>query len=195
MHLSEEEIIRRWSAGTARGIRLQLLITTDPRSGNLADFCSRLTALAPQITVQEKKPDGDGLPAIGILPNLRYHGVPEEKELAPFLEAVSLAAGGSETGAENPPDLDRIVLPAELSLYVAPACGHCPAMFRRLAPLAAGTEKVRLSVVDAALSRRLPKRRRSARCRLWCSTENSVSTASLQWQRYFRCWSAAILPI
>ena len=153
MRRSEEEIIRRWSAGAADDIRLQLLVTKDRRSENLSDFCDRLAELASQVSVQKKKLDAEDPPAIGILPNFRYHGVPEQKELEPFLEAVSLAAGGSDAGRKYPSDLDRVELPAELSLFVAPACAHCPAMFRRLAPLAAGSEKVRLSVVDAALFR------------------------------------------
>jgi hypothetical protein len=97
--------------------------------------------------------DTDVPPAIGILPNLRYHGVPEENELAPFLEIVSMAAGN---GADpimppSPSDLAQVELPARLVLYVAPGCTHCPAMVRSTAPLAVGSEKIRLAIVDAAL--------------------------------------------
>jgi len=149
MKPSEEQTVRRWSDQSDRPVRLELLFTQDPRSENLAGFCDRLAALAPRVSVQRKKSDTEGPPAIGILPNLRYHGVPEANELAPFLEAVSQAAESGETKGRA--DLATIQLPAGLSLYVAPGCTFCPTMVRSLTPLAAGSGNVRLSIIDAAL--------------------------------------------
>jgi hypothetical protein len=151
MQLSEEKRIRRWSAALDREIRLSLLSTGDPRTATLADFCDRLAALAPRVSVQRKKLDTEGPPAIGILPHLRYHGVPEANELAPFLEVLSQVAGDGEKETRPHAALARVTLPASLTLYVAPGCTYCPSMVRSLTPLAVGSEKVRLSIIDAAL--------------------------------------------
>ncbi len=148
---SEEETIRRWYEGSDREIRLDLLVTGDPRSESLADFCDRLTALAPRVFVERKKLDTEGPPAIGILPNLRYHGVPEANELAPFLEALSQVADGAGGDARSVDGLEQVRLPASLALYVAPGCTYCPSMVRSLTPVAVGSDKVRLSIIDAAL--------------------------------------------
>ena len=147
----EEENIRRWSETSDREIRLELLVTEDPRSESLANFCSRLTALAPRVSVQRKKSDMEGPPAIGILPNLRYHGVPEANELAPFLEALSAVAAQGRGGGPTPDGIAHIELPAGLALYVSPGCTYCPSMVRSLTSMALESDKVRLSIIDAAL--------------------------------------------
>ena len=131
---------------------MELLHTGDPKSAQLEAFCDRLAALAPRLEVRRKKMDTDDPPAIGVLPNLRYHGVPEANELTPFLEMVSMAAGNVAGDTPSPPSgLAEMELPARLLLYVAPGCTHCPAMVRRMAPLTVGTEKVRLAIMDASL--------------------------------------------
>jgi hypothetical protein len=148
MQLSQEETIRRWFDASDRPVRLELLFTEDHRSEKLAAFCDKLVAIAPRVSVRRKKSDTEGPPAIGILPNLRYHGVPEANELSPFLEAVSQAAENGEPGRA---ERAQIELPAGLALYVAPGCTYCPAMVRSLTPLAVGSDNVRLSIIDAAL--------------------------------------------
>jgi hypothetical protein len=151
----EEEIIRRWSQGLTHDAPLDLILTDDARTAKLVDFCDRMAKLAPRVRIRKQQSDTADLPAIGILSNLRYHGVPEANELVPFLKAVAMAAEAETAGTPSAAEfgLEGIDLPAGLDLFIATGCTHCPAMVRRLAPLAVASDRIRLSIIDAMFFR------------------------------------------
>jgi hypothetical protein len=144
----EETIIRNWNEEAPYNIDVRLVLTKDKRSGEFEKFGERLSHLAPKIHIQEEKTEAADLPAIQICENIRYHAVPIQKELEPFLEALVLF-NKSETPQYR--GLDKINIPATLSLYIALECSFCPEAVRKLLPLAVNNPMIRFSVFDAAL--------------------------------------------
>lgn len=131
------------------GTRLRLATTADSRSAELLEFCQRLSAWVPQVSVLTE--EGAELPyPLLLLPSgMRYMGVPAGTEVEPFVEA--LAQTQPPLSAELAERLKGMRLPAALDLYVIPECLHCPTAVRRLMPLAEAGGLVRLTVIDGGL--------------------------------------------
>jgi hypothetical protein len=146
----EDEALFRQAAGTLpEATALQVRLTPDPRSGQLEGFCSRLCALMPDLRIIRELDTGPDPPAIVLPGGLRFVGAPTGTEAAPFSELLT-----GRSPAAPPQIVERIAamsLPAAVDLFVMAGCVHCPSAMRRLAPLAAVTPLIRLSVIDAAL--------------------------------------------
>jgi hypothetical protein len=151
MAQDQADLIRRWNDELSNAMTLEIVRTRDNRWEAMAAFCEELAALAPKVTVRQVKSDDDAQPAIRLLPNLQFHGVPSENELEPFLEIAAAISQGPTRRNFCVQELEAIDLPAELALFVAPQCTHCPGMVRRVAPLALSNHLIRLSIIDAAL--------------------------------------------
>ena len=151
MQPDQKDRIRQWNDTLSSEMTLEIACTEDDRSAALMDFCKELSALAPKVTLRQIKLDQEAIPAIRLLPNLLYHGVPSENELPPFLEIAASIAGDFAEGKSAGTELKDLALPAELELFVAPQCTHCPAMVIRIAPIAQRSPLVRVSVIDAEL--------------------------------------------
>jgi hypothetical protein len=82
--------------------------------------------------------------------NIHYFAVPEGKELAPLLDAVSWLGKGAE-----PPDwegiepLMKLTAPTHLMILMAAMCPHCPAVVRSALSLAVRQSLITLAIVDA----------------------------------------------
>jgi len=147
---AEETQFRRASREVSPGTVLKLMATPDGRSVEMAEFCERLAALLPQLTIAREDDAEKGLPLI-LLPNgLRYRGVPKGNEVPPFIQALT---------GKIPPLSDRLRArldaapenPAEMDLFVTPECTFCPGAARRVMPLALAGRRIRLTITDAGL--------------------------------------------
>lgn len=145
---AEETQLRRASREISPGTVLKLIATPDGRSAEMAEFCERLAALLPQLTIAREDDAGEGLPLI-LLPNgLRYRGAPKGNEVPPFIQALT---------GKIPPLSDPLRArldaspenPAEMDLFVTPQCTFCPAAARRVMPLALASRRIRLTITDA----------------------------------------------
>jgi thiol-disulfide isomerase/thioredoxin len=145
----EEKRIVLWSKAHPENIRIRLITTKDSRSRLLADFCDRLTTAAPNVALLTEQGDGKELPSLEIHPRLRYHAVPLDRELEPFLQALA----GISSGLSGPmqDDLTKLDLPAFLQVFIAPTCPHCPLTVQQLLPVALASPLIHLAVVDGAL--------------------------------------------
>jgi hypothetical protein len=119
----------------------------------LAQFCDRLHALAPGVTIRQPS---DGLfraPAliVGRHKNIAFQAVPTERELPPFLAALGQGADGEESEPALPERATAIQLPAELTLFIAMQCPHCPQAAMQLIALAGANPPVRLTIIDGVL--------------------------------------------
>ena len=131
------------------GLACELVLTGDPRSHDLEGFARKLAEHWPALVVTTTRADADHPPYINLGGGLRFQGLPQERELAPFLDAL---AGRHETPAEEHRTLaGRIPLGHELRLYVAAACPHCPRAVRQWAALARSGPHLRVRIVDGAL--------------------------------------------
>lgn len=149
MRHPDEKRFRALGLGVPPGTRLRLATTADPRSDELSQFCRRLSAWVPRLSILEE-PGDEGPHPLLILPNgMRYMGVPAGTEIEPFVEA--LAANPARRPGSLAEGLKALDVPAALDLYVNSACPHCPTAVRRLLPLAEAVERVRITVIDGTL--------------------------------------------
>jgi hypothetical protein len=131
------------------GKGLRLVTNDDPRSTRFADFCDSLSARLPGLEVRRQHESGTAPPHLLLPGGVRYIGVPDGHETAPFMDAVS--------GRLPPPPprlaerLAALRLPAALSLYVSPQCTFCPVAVRSLIPLATAQPRLNLTVIDVVL--------------------------------------------
>jgi len=150
----DEKQILRWSEDRPGEVAVRLVKTADDRDKDFEIFCGELARLAPNVTVETVRDDAgaDAYPAIRIGESIRYHAIPLNKELAPFLELLATAAKGApKIDGSAGEALKRLRLPAQLRLYVTPHCLFCPEVVRRMAPMPLANERLRLSVIDGSL--------------------------------------------
>lgn len=155
---SEETQLRNACREVRPGTVLRLTATSDERSAEMAQFCERVAALLPQVSVAREDGSENEHPLIWLPNGVRYQGVPQGSELPPFIQALS---------GKIPPLGDRLrnrldaahYPPAELDLFVAPACTFCPTAVRGLMPLAGADPRIRLTIIDAGLFPEVAKQR------------------------------------
>jgi hypothetical protein len=149
----DREIISAWGRTLVRPVTVRLMLTQDERSVRFREFCDTLGGLAPGLQVKEEATGGtEKRPAIGIGENIRYEAIPLERELRPFLDALSgplsLAAGLPEQPSSL---LGALQVPARLRVYITPRCPVCPKTVRLLLFFALSSEHVHVAVVDGDL--------------------------------------------
>ncbi|MFC1706724.1 thioredoxin family protein [Planctomycetota bacterium] len=176
--LSSSELERISSAlsGQKEALTLTLHGESEPSSFQemLAELATTVQGAASDgVTVKQGTGAGlPGLPALslssGAQGGVHYLAVPEDRETGPFVEAVLAlgeggqggaageqgdAAGGQGGAAGWVKSLSTLEKPAELMVFIATACPHCPQAVRAANRLAAANALVTTYVVDA---QRLP---------------------------------------
>ncbi len=131
-------------------IQIKCLRTDHEQSDPIEQFCDNLGKEVPKIRIQKETGDSDEMPAIQIHAGLSYQAVPSGTEIAPFVEALQMAASESAQMDEAlSTQLAAIDLPTHLVLYVAPQCKFCPQAVRQLLPLLSANPNIRLTIIDA----------------------------------------------
>jgi glutaredoxin len=148
----EMAVIETWSREIKGNLLISKSLTDDPRSAQISDFCTLLNEVAPLVTVSKADDADDGRPFIQIQKQIKYKGVPQGRELLPFLNVIY----GRESDANqmDTPDaglFEKIQLPARLKLYISPQCPHCPRAVSALSMLTRRSEKIQVEVIDAEM--------------------------------------------
>lgn len=149
---SDKKTIGEFGRTLDHDVEIRLVVNGDEREEAFKRFCEDLSKAAPGIRVRpESNPESEA-PAIRVGKNITYHAIPLGPELPPFLEALTYS---------NRPDprldetvrrrLDRIDAPADLRVFIAPHCPHCPRVVGALLPLSAANDRIRVTVVDGSL--------------------------------------------
>ncbi|MFC1877650.1 thioredoxin family protein [Thermodesulfobacteriota bacterium] len=134
-----------------RTIDIRLTTSRDVRSQALKTFGRELVENAPKIRmVCEKDDEADALPGLHIASSIAYHAVPHGTELLPFLDTLADISERREENAQIGP-VQVLQLPARLKLYMSSMCTFCPAVVRKLLPLALQNTSIRLAVIDVFL--------------------------------------------
>lgn len=147
-----EETLERWGGALQAPVRITLVRSADERTERLEAFCRALERLVPSVEVIEEAAEGASLPALRIGERWTFHMVPEENELAPFLDILSRVASqdpGLEAGLAA--RLERVAIPAQVDLYVTTQCPNCPAVATRIAPFPLVNPLIALRVIDGVL--------------------------------------------
>lgn len=138
---------------------IELILHPGAGAGNLGDLLSELAGVLVSasnggVVVRPSGEADDALPAVPGLSiaraehgGVRYLALPEGPETAPFVELLHSLAGMRDP--EPPGPLERIERPAELLVFVAAACSHCPHAVRTATRLALANPCVTATVIEA----------------------------------------------
>ena len=151
MLVEEKKQIAALNGRLVRTIDIRLTTSRDSRSQIFMEFSRELVENAPKIRmVFKKNEETDALPGLHIASSVVYHAVPQGTELPPFLDML---AEISEQGGKNPQTepARKLEIPARLKLYVSDMCTFCPAVVRKLLPMAFQNAGIRLDVIDGVL--------------------------------------------
>ncbi len=151
MKPSDKETIQAWAQKQTHTMEIFLPWTSHPEQAGFDAFAGKLARLAPCIRVRPSDKKSD-LPALCIADNILFSALPLEKELAPFLEALTCLTGPLPSLADDIGSmLNRLAHPCRLALFIALQCPHCPNMVRTLLPLAVHSKKIFLHIIDGSL--------------------------------------------
>ena len=151
MKPSDKQTICTWAQKQTHTVEIVLPRTGHPEQAGFDAFAGELARMAPCIRIRPSDKKSD-LPALCIADNILVSALPLEKELAPFLEALSWLDGPLPSLAEDIGSmLDRLGHPCRLTLFIALQCPHCPGMVRTLVPLALHSKNFFLHIIDGTL--------------------------------------------
>lgn len=148
----EEKQIEKLNHRLSHDLSVGLISTEDPISDLFQKFCDELTRLVPMIRIKREEAASQHHPQIIVRSNLRYQAVPAGFELQPFLETLASLEPGTLNEAEAIKERLKInKFPANLTLFIAPQCGFCPQVVRRLIVLPMTDNRIQLTIIDGAL--------------------------------------------
>ncbi|MBI5063197.1 MAG: thioredoxin family protein, partial [Desulfatitalea sp.] len=149
----DEQTILGWSAENRSPAVLLLSRGKGEADAGLTQFCDRLKALAPGVTIRRPSDELFRAPAliVGRHKNIAYQAVPAERELPPFLAALGQPSDGAAPEPVLPAAAADIQLPSDLTLFIATQCPHCPLAAAQLIALAGASPLVRLTLIDGML--------------------------------------------
>lgn len=129
----------------------KIILKTDKSqfSPKILQFIDELVKLLPGINLK-KEPVGIGeYSGLQIGSGLNCHFIPHGPKLKGFLEALRISSDPDAPMVKNGSELfGNLELPADIKLYVAAGCPHCPKVFSQLSLLPFINPKIRLSVFD-----------------------------------------------
>ncbi len=137
-------------------------------------FFSQMTALAEELKntsgglIEVGRGDGAGLPGLPGLTiehpgrgKINYLALPFGPEEAPFFETLLRHEPDGTENSESKSlseQISSIAQPAELIVFIASACPHCPGAVRVAASLALSSPKITATIIDAQLFPELAER-------------------------------------
>ncbi|OIP98200.1 MAG: hypothetical protein AUK55_03450 [Syntrophobacteraceae bacterium CG2_30_61_12] len=149
---SDRDLVRTWNAGLSGPVEVTVVTTQDPRSRSLAAFAEALRGLAGQVRVTRRELSDARPPAFQIGPGWLYHGLPRDRELAPFLKILAAQDPSAPPITQSVREfLRRIRRPASLEVYVTCECLHCPFVVSALAPLPFANPNLGVQLFDLGL--------------------------------------------
>lgn len=144
--------IRQWGSRFSKDLSIRFRASEDERSEKFDQFLREFAERAGRVRIISEKAEAGELPAILLSPNLTYQALPLERELPPFLCILSHVLGEIEPLDGSLKDrLGQVTWPAEVKVFIATACPHCPEVVKRLTPLAFHQPLIRLNIIDGVL--------------------------------------------
>ncbi|WP_435549160.1 thioredoxin family protein [Desulfobacterium sp. N47] len=149
----DRQIMLQWAALNTMPALLNIAGGEDLAGEKLSFFCDEFKKLVPQVQIRKVQDEPFRSPAIiiGRHKNIAYQALPQGKELLPFLEALTAAANTTGLSGNGIDPASQIELPAELSVFIAQQCPHCPNVVAQLLLLADKNPNLRLTITDGVL--------------------------------------------
>ena len=144
-------IIQNWNQTIENQVKIKKLTTDHTEEVQFVNFADQLSGMASRLVIEAEKGEKD-LPGFLLKENITYSALPLEKELKPFLEALSQINSNHPLFSDQiKQHLDKIDIPARLKLYIALECPHCPNVVRTVMPLALYCKNIHLHIIDGSL--------------------------------------------
>lgn len=149
MSPSDEKKIRQFKSENSQPFKILLMTDESGFSREAMLFAGKLRELTTALQIK-KEPVGTGeYPGFYIGTGLSCHFIPSDLKLDQFLNALKLSQTSNLTEHDDETALFRTLdLPADLRLYVAEGCPHCPKVLSQLIVLPFINGKIRLRVFD-----------------------------------------------
>lgn len=151
MDTIDKKQIRKFQAANEheRNFKITLMIDESGFGREIALFANELKNMLPNAQIKKEPVGVDELPGLYIGTGLRCHFIPNGQKLKGFLEALTLSGlPEASTPAKISELFGDLDLPADLRLYIAEGCPHCPKVLSQLIPIPFVNSKIRLSVFD-----------------------------------------------
>jgi hypothetical protein len=148
---ADQKRINGWNDRIDAETSLKLVLSPDPRSEGFKSFCMALSRQASHIKVSTRQKEfGPAFMEIG--DRVMYQAIPEGKEMEPFLEALAFTVKPPARLSERMSKMvNQIHVPADLRLFIAPQCPHCPILVRSLLPILFFGASLKLTIIDGSL--------------------------------------------
>lgn len=167
---SAKALIKSWNQTCDQKIHIKLILPL-PSVKTKADLTlpdkkktDQFTAIAVELQqlasnlLIETVNDEKERPGFELAKNIFFSAYPMEKELRPFLNALSCLNKINKSDKKDlklsksiQNSLNQIDIPVKLKLYIALFCPHCPAMVETLVPLAFYCSQINLDIIDGSL--------------------------------------------
>ncbi|MCK8601690.1 thioredoxin family protein [Desulfoferrobacter suflitae] len=148
----DRQKLEAWNEEFHHKINLRLYTGNDEKSGYFESFCRQVNEIIPNILFTHEEGGGDQVPAITLGKSWRYRALPVGSELDPFLELLAMQAVGVPPLPQSIREaVAQVDCPANLTIYVAPACPFCPEVVRQLQTVPMANDRIHLDIVDATL--------------------------------------------
>lgn len=139
-----------------------VLDESDKIGTELAGILKEMASLSDRLTLELLKPEGaegaEHLPVTkiyyenGVYSGVCFHGIPGGKEINSFLAAVCYCGGAAkEVEKKLKTEIDKIVSPKEIKVFVSLACHHCPHVVAACQKIAFENPYVSAAMYDARL--------------------------------------------
>ncbi|MGD9211350.1 MAG: thioredoxin family protein [Desulfobacteraceae bacterium] len=152
MHLSDIKQIEKFQTADNHGHKLLLLTDESQFSLKLTRFAEELTKLAPRIKIKKETTGIGEYPGIRMGSALDCHFIPTGSKLNGLLDTLAFWGRLKDSPEIEASDLfSNLELPAEIRLYVAEGCPHCPHVFSQLIKLPLLNSQIHLAVFDPTI--------------------------------------------
>ncbi|RLC23766.1 MAG: hypothetical protein DRH93_06385 [Deltaproteobacteria bacterium] len=145
------QLIKDWDQTIETQIKIKRITTDHPEENQFINFADQMSGITSRLVIETEKGE-KGLPCLLLKENITYSALPLEKELEPFLEALSQINDKNLILPDQiKQDLDKIDIPVQLKLYIALQCPHCPNVVRTVMPLALYCKNISFHIIDGSL--------------------------------------------
>jgi thioredoxin family protein len=140
-----------WDKTTKSPIHIKLIKTNHVEDTQFINFANNFTNIASHCKIEIEQTNAE-LPGFALTENIIFSALPLEKELDPFLDALSAISTTDLNLSESlKRQLAKIDIPVNLTLFIALQCPHCPDVVKTVIPLALYCKNIKLHIIDGSL--------------------------------------------
>jgi hypothetical protein len=152
MKTEDRDRLKDLGAALPSGARLRLTLTRHDLSDRFQAYGRTLQEVLPGIDLVTDIRSDTAPPWMETGAGIRFQALPEDDKLDSLVDALRPSdQGAPPIAAAHHEWLERLPLPVEIRLYIAPACPFCPQALKQWIALARAGERLRLRVIDGAL--------------------------------------------